>query len=60
MVYRKEQVAAIDYGIKANARAAVKWLGSLAGGKHDHKHDHKHDAKHDSQHDVKVDMEDGK
>lgn len=31
----QEQVAAIDYSIKANARAAVKWLGNLPGIKHD-------------------------
>lgn len=29
----QEQVAAIDYTIKANTRAAVKWLGSLPGKK---------------------------
>lgn len=29
----QEQVAAIDYGIKANTRAAVKWLESLPGKK---------------------------
>lgn len=33
----QEQVAAIDYGIKANARAAAKWLGNLSGGKSDSK-----------------------
>lgn len=52
----QEQVAAIDYGIKANARAAVKWLGSLGSSKHDHKHDHKQD----NEHDAKADMEDRK
>ncbi|MBI3284864.1 MAG: GNAT family N-acetyltransferase [Burkholderiales bacterium] len=31
----QEQVAAIDYSIKANTRAAVKWLGSLPGKKQD-------------------------
>ena len=32
----QEQVASIDYNIKANTRAAVKWLGNLPGMKHDH------------------------
>lgn len=31
----QEQVASIDYNIKANARAAVKWLGNLPGIKND-------------------------
>lgn len=31
----QEQVAAIDYGIKANTRAAVKWLEKLPGMKDD-------------------------
>jgi GNAT superfamily N-acetyltransferase len=31
----QEQVASIDYGIKANTRAALKWLGSLPGKKDD-------------------------
>jgi GNAT superfamily N-acetyltransferase len=31
----QEQVASIDYSIKANTRAAVKWLGSLPGIKDD-------------------------
>lgn len=31
----QEQVAAIDYSIKSNARAAVKWLGNLPGMKSD-------------------------
>lgn len=29
----QEQVASIDYNIKANTRAAVKWLGNLSGTK---------------------------
>ncbi|MDE2429084.1 MAG: GNAT family N-acetyltransferase [Burkholderiales bacterium] len=33
----QEQVAAIDYTIKANARAAAKWLGNLPGMKDEHK-----------------------
>jgi RimJ/RimL family protein N-acetyltransferase len=31
----QEQVASIDYAIRSNARAAVKWLGKLPGLKHD-------------------------
>ena len=31
----QEQVASIDYSIKANTRAAVKWLESLPGIKDD-------------------------